>query len=296
MALLRRLFAAVALCAPLAALAAPSSGLEHARDPQLQRALEAAVTRAGLSVPIARKKLTVALVDLADPAQPRLAGLNDGAMVYSASLPKIAILFGAFARIEDGTLELTPELRGDLEDMIRKSSNTAATKVLNLVGGRYLTDLLASPRYALYDRARGGGLWVGKPYGPGPAFRRDPLFNLSHGATAYQVARFYYLIQTGQLISAEASRQMKEILGKPAIKHKFVKAIRAAYPGAELYRKSGTWRDYHADSAIVEHDGKRYILVALAHDPEGGAWLERFALAADALVAVASHLRATSGS
>ena len=43
---------------------------------------------------------------------------------------KIAILLGAFARIEEGTLALTDSLRRDLEDMIRRSSNTAATVVM----------------------------------------------------------------------------------------------------------------------------------------------------------------------
>lgn len=287
-ATLRRL-GALLLCLPVATFAAASpstaSALSGARDAQLQKTLERTVARLGLSQPLAQKKLAVALVDLADPSQPRLAGINDNDTVYSASLPKIAILFGAFARLEEGTLRMTPALRQDLEDMIRRSSNSAATRVLEIVGPAYLARLLSSPKYALYDRARGGGLWVGKPYGKGAAWKRDPLRNLSHAASAFQVARFYYLLETGQLVSQKASRAMKEIMGTTAIHHKFVKALKASYPQATLYRKSGTWQDYHCDSAIVEHDGKRYILVALAHDPSGAQWLERYAVAADALVA-----------
>jgi beta-lactamase class A len=41
----------------------------------------------------------------------------------------------------------------------------------------------------------------------------------------------------------------------------------------ELYRKSGTWRQWHADSAIVEGHGFKYILVALAQNSNGGQWL-----------------------
>ncbi|MEQ1439472.1 serine hydrolase [Fontimonas sp. SYSU GA230001] len=287
--LLGRWCAALFVCLPLLAVAAPESAdLDAARDARLQTALSGAVERLGLTHAIARRQLSVALVDLADPAAPRYAGLNDGDMVYGASLPKIAILLGAFARIEDGTLTLTPELRRDLEDMIRRSSNTAATRVFEQVGPDYLAELLSSERYALYDRDHGGGLWVGKPYGPGEAYRRDPLFNLSHGASAYQAARFYYLLETGRLVSPAASHAMKEIMGKPAIDHKFVKAIKASYPQAALYRKSGTWRDYHCDSALVEHDGKRYIIVALSHAEQGAQWLEQLALAADALIAPGS--------
>jgi beta-lactamase class A len=53
-----------------------------------------------------------------------------------------------------------------------------------------------SPRYRLYDPRHYGGLWVGKDYAKSGLWRRDPLHNLSHGATAMQVARFYYLLKT----------------------------------------------------------------------------------------------------
>lgn len=290
-----RMLTAVVLWLPLAAVAAPAlPRLDDLRDAALQTALEQSVKRLGLTQAVAKRQLSVALVDVADPERPRFAGLNERDTVYGASLPKIAILLGAFARIEDGTLAWSASLRQDLEDMIRRSSNTAATRVFNLVGPAYLADLLISRRYALYDTQAGGGLWVGKPYGDGAAYKRDPLFNLSHGASAYQVARFYHLLDGGQLVSAAASREMKRILGAPAIRHKFVKAIRTAYPDATMYRKSGTWRDYHCDSALVEHDGKRYILVALSHDPRGQQWLEQLAVAADSIIAPAPGLLAQS--
>ena len=41
------------------------------------------------------------------------------------------------------------------------------------------------------------GLWVGKPYGKAAAYRRDPVAHLSHGATAFQVARFYFMLDRG---------------------------------------------------------------------------------------------------
>ena len=69
---------------------------------------------------------------------------------------------------------------------------------------------------------------------------------------------------------------MKEILSKPGISHKFVAGLKDI-PGVEIYRKSGTWRDFHADAALVETGGHRFIMVGLAHDPKGGKWLERLA-------------------
>jgi beta-lactamase class A len=48
-----------------------------------------------------------------------------------------------------------------------------------------------------------------------------------------------------------------------------------------IFRKSGTWRNYHADSALVEGKKTRYILVGLVQDAAGGAWLTRLASAVD---------------
>ena len=77
---------------------------------------------------------------------------------------------------------------------------------------------------------------------------------------------------------------MKAMLGNPGIHHKFVKGL-ADYPGVRVYRKSGSWRRWHADSAIVEDGARKYILVALAEDSAGGRWLEDIARAVHPLVA-----------
>lgn len=263
---------------------APLPPLETCFDQYLQKNLVESLAALRLDQAVRNKSLSVALVDISNPENPRLAAVNGDHMMYAASLPKIAILFGAFDRIDRGELALTGEVREKLTRMIRNSSNTAATEMLNLVGKDYLARLLASPRYRLYDPEMNGGLWVGKDYGKASAWKRDPLHNLSHGATAFQVARFYYLLETGRLVSPEMSQAMKEILGKPAIHHKFVKGLEQARPGAKIYRKSGTWQDFHADSGIIERDGHRYIAVALAKDPQGGEWLRQLIVSLDDLI------------
>ena len=117
---------------------------------------------------------------------------------------------------------------------------------------------------------------MGKPYGPGGAYRRDPLHNLSHGATAFQVARFYQMLDANALVNPELTAKMKEIMSRPGIVHKFVKGL-TGIPGLAMFRKSGSWRDAHADSALVEANGRKYIMVALAHNAQGGDWLVRLA-------------------
>ena len=253
-------------------------------DPKLQKALYQCLVSLNLDKAVNRKELSIVLVDITDPAFPRMAYVNPNEMMYAASLPKIAILLGAFDRIAKGEMTLDDNTQEKLALMIRNSSNQAATEILNQVGKSYLADLLQSPRYRLYDPQRNGGLWVGKEYSKSGAWKRDPLHNLSHGATALQVARFYYLLQTGQLVSPEHSKQMKDLLADPAIKHKFVKGLESKHPGHRIYRKSGTWKQYHSDSAIIEHDGRRYIAVALAKSPLGGQWLSQLIIVMDDLI------------
>ena len=69
-------------------------------------------------------------------------------------------------------------------------------------------------------------------------------------------------------MSPEYNAEIKEILSKPGLHHKFVKGLEGR--GCAIYRKSGTWSRYHADAALVEHGGKTYIAVALMEDENGG--------------------------
>ncbi|HEY7513037.1 MAG TPA: serine hydrolase [Vicinamibacteria bacterium] len=254
-------------------------GLQDLRacsDAGLERRLRDVVEAQGLARAVASGRLALALVDLSVPGRPHLAMLNGDTMLYAASLPKIAILLGAFVEAERGRLPLDARHLEAITAMVRYSSNVDASRVLGWVGERRLIDILLSPRYAFYDPSGRGGLWVGKSYGPSPAFLRDPVAQLSHGATAYQVARFYSLLDAGALVSPELTRQMKEVLSRPGLHHKFVKGLEHV-AGVSLFRKSGTWKDFHSDSALVEAGDRKYVMVGIAHDPKGGEWLERLA-------------------
>ena len=243
-------------------------------DHGLQQQLEAVLAGQGLDKAVHDKKLAVTLVDITDLEEPLVASVNGDTMLYAASLPKIAILMGCFVEIDHGNMELDEDTRASLTRMIRKSSNADATRMLNHVGKDRLLEILQDDEYDLYDERVNGGLWVGKEYGKAGAYKRDPLHNLSHGATAMQAAKFYYLLETGRLANPELTAEMKSMLGNPGIKHKFVKGL-SGFPDAKIYRKSGSWSRWHADSAIVEAQGHKYIIVALAEDKSGGLWLSR---------------------
>jgi beta-lactamase class A len=286
LSLLRPVLLAALLAIALAARAEPTPppDLRRCGDDSLQVGLERVVHDQGLDDAVRGGRLALALVDVTRPDAPRLAMVNGDRMMYAASLPKVAILLGALAEAEAGRLALDDGLRASMTSMIRVSSNEDATRVLRRVGGERLLEILQSERFRLYDKAAGGGLWVGKGYGPEAAYRRDPLANLSHGATAFQVARLYYLLASGALLSPSMNAVMKETLSNPGIRHKFVLGLESR-PGARIFRKSGTWKDTHADGALVEHGAHRYVMVGIAEHPSGGEWLARLAAPLHDLIA-----------
>jgi beta-lactamase class A len=219
---------------------------------------------------IENKHVSIGLVDLGDTSRVRYAGINGNEMLYAASLPKIAILLAAMDAIEQGCLEETPEIRDDLRLMISKSDNHASTRMIDRLGYDHIEHVLTDQRYDLYDEDYGGGLWVGKRYAASGARHPDPIKGLSHAATALQVCRFYYLLVNGQLVNYNRSKQMLAIMERPELHHKFVNTLEKVAPAARLFRKSGSWHNYHSDSILVWGPSwRRYILVALTEDPEG---------------------------
>ncbi|WP_241483394.1 serine hydrolase [Kordia zhangzhouensis] len=240
------------------------------KDVELQQLLEKQINNnpkwRGLA---ARKKLSVGIVDLSDVTDIKYAGINDKEMMYAASLPKIAILLAAMDAIENGELKDTQEVRRDLRLMISKSNNQASTRMIDRLGYEKIEAVLRAPRTRLYDEEVGGGLWVGKRYAAGGERYPDPLKGLSHAATTQQVCSFYYQLALGNLVSTQRSKEMLEIMKDPALHHKFVNVLDSIAPKATVYRKSGSWQNYHSDSAMVWGPNRRYIIVALVEDGTG---------------------------
>jgi beta-lactamase class A len=248
--------------------------LSQSRDAALQAELNKYIASSPRLARLSKDgRLSVALVDLSNPSSPRYAAINGRKTVYAASMPKIAILLTAYDQISRGLLEVTKEVEIDMNAMIRNSSNGAATRMIDRVGGLDAINItLADPRYGLYDPENGGGLWVGKRYAKTGRRVTDPVAGVSHGASAFQTARYYYLLATGRLVDEATSYNMLQALADPGIRHKFVASLGQLAPDADLYRKSGTWRDYHADSVIVwgEEPWRRYILVGIVQSDAGG--------------------------
>lgn len=219
---------------------------------------------------IRKKKMAIGIVDIGNPEAVRFARINGGVMMYAASLPKIAVLLAAAQALEDGKIKETPAVLADMRKMISHSDNAAATRMIDRLGFDYIEKVLTAPTYRFYNADRGGGLWVGKRYASAGERHPEHLKGLSHAATATQVCRFYYLLSMGKLVNRQRSRQMLEILSDPALHHKFVGVLEKRAPDATMFRKSGTWKDWHADSVMVWGPSwRRYIATALVEDPDG---------------------------
>lgn len=240
------------------------------QNSKLQSLLDAEINSNPVWKGLASKNLlAIGIVDLTDLSDIKYAGINDTNMMYAASLPKIAILLAAMDAIENGELDDTREIRRDLRLMISKSNNQASTRMIDRLGYEKIESVLRAPRNMFYDEEVGGGLWVGKRYASGGKRYPEPMKGLSHAATTRQVCSFYYQLAMGNLINPERSEEMLEIMKNPDLHHKFVNTLDRIAPHADIYRKSGSWRNYHSDSALVWGPKRKYIIVALVDNDFG---------------------------
>ena len=241
-------------------------------DSDLQKTLETEINKNPLwKKLINQKKMSIGLVDLRDTNNVKFARINGNHMMYAASLPKIAVLLAAMEAIDNKELTETADIRKDMRLMISKSNNAATTRMIDRVGYDKIESVMRSKKYKFYDENIGGGLWVGKRYGGGGNTNREPLKNLSHAATVTQVCRYYYLLANGKLVNQKRSKQMLDIMENTALHHKFVNTLDKIAPDARIFRKSGSWKNYHSDSVLVwgKDSNRRYILVALIEDSSG---------------------------
>lgn len=257
--------------------------LRSLANDELQSKLDAIISSNKKLAALAKSnRVSIGLVDLRNTNDVKYASINGELMLYAASLPKIAVLLAATDAIDKGELEESQEVKSDMRLMIAKSNNAATTRMIDRVGFDKIAEVMQDPNYELYDPEFGGGLWVGKRYAAEGVRKGDPLKNLSHAASATQVCRYYYLLAHGKLVNFERSKQMLGYLGDPELHHKFVNTLDRVAPKAKVFRKSGSWKQYHSDSALVWGPSwRRYILVALVEDEEGEKIMRNLMLEVD---------------
>ena len=91
-----------------------------------------------------------------------------------------------------------------------------------------------------------------------------------------QCAHFQPVVKTRYLVSCGPVGQSLELptsLSKGKLEE-----------GLEMLRKSGSWKNFHADSALVKSEAGRYILVGLVEGANGEQQLQTLARAVHQLV------------
>ncbi|HEV7767481.1 MAG TPA: serine hydrolase [Thermoanaerobaculia bacterium] len=246
----------------------------------LQKSIEAIDANLRNTYGMTTEQTAVGVLDL---NHLRLAMIHPDRIEYAASVPKIGILLAYFQLHPEAATSLDPQTRHELGLMAKSSSNEMASKFSCEIGLREIQNVLDS--YGFYDAKRGGGLWVGKHYGPNSERIGDPVADHSHAATVRQLLRYYLLLEQGRLVSPEASKTMREIFASPDIAHddiKFVKAL--AGRDVQIIRKWGSWENCLHDSAVITGANRRYILVALTNHEKGDEYLADLARAVDDLI------------
>lgn len=224
-----------------------------------------------------------AAVGVLDLQRPRVAMIHPDRIEYAASVAKIGILLAYFERYPDAATALDPVTRHELGLMIKASSNEMAAKYSRALGLEDIQRIINA--YGFYDAAHGGGLWMGKHYGPNSERFGDPVADHSHAATVRQLLRYYLLLDQGKLVSPAASKTMREIFASPDIPHDDLKFVHGLQ-GREvtLLRKWGSWEDYLHDTALITGPRRRYVLVAMTKHPRGDEYLADLAVAVDDLM------------
>jgi beta-lactamase class A len=210
----------------------------------------------------------------------RLGMIRPNLLMYGASVPKISILL-AFFELNPGVVDqLSAQTRQELGRIIKQSNDLLATRYSKRLGLTEIQRVLNA--YGFYDSGGGGGIWMGKHYGNNSERIGDPIGDHSHAVTVRQLLRFYLLLEQGKLISSKASLSMREIFASPDIPHdpiKFVKGLEGR--NVQILRKWGSWEDWLHDSAIIQGEGRHYVLVGLTHHPEGDDYLDELAATVD---------------
>lgn len=246
---------------------------------EMRAALEAIITDLCRQYGVSAASISAGICD---PATNEFALWNGDTMRYSACVAKLLIILTVFEEEAEGRLQVDAGTRLKLAKMIRASAMPEAGEMARRVGLQRIREVAESEKYRLYVPGV-GGLWHGRLFwGHSGSTYRDPVAHLSHGVTARQALRFYWLMDHGRLVSPEASHRMKMIFldnRVGIIYHKCVKGLWSR--GVTMVRKSGTYSSYHNDTLMVTGPGRHYIVVGLVTSYNGDAFLQAFAKRVD---------------
>ena len=235
-------------------------------------------------------KISITVIDLADPKNPVRASYRGDEPTYPASVVKLFYLVAAYHQMETGALARTPELERALHDMIVDSSNDATHYVVDALtgttGGLDLADATLREwmdkrnlmnRYFTslgYEKINvNQKTWCEGPYGR-ERQGLGPNFENRNRLTTDAIARLWYEIVTGRAASPAATREIMNLLHRDPFAHSEDPDDQAtAYsgkslpPGSQYYSKAGWTSSTRHDTACIRlPNGAEYILAVFTVD------------------------------
>ncbi|MFW5734699.1 MAG: serine hydrolase [Oceanidesulfovibrio sp.] len=259
---------------------------EPAHDAGLDAALDSMVRDSLSETGLTEDRVHIALIDLGDPQSPRTAHFRGDVPVYPASVVKMFYMGYVYHLVERGELELTPELRGQLTQMIRPSSNVATGTIVDTWSGTHEEKLLPPGEYEDFAAKRNAcNRWLQRVLniedvnanqktwgGTIPDAERQFLSGGEFGGpwvnrnsmTAMAAARYLQLLAQDRLASPESCEAMRTLMKRDVNEQPYQKRRIAggAPQGAQVYSKTGTTSDTFHDAGIVQLPGGRTFVLA----------------------------------
>jgi hypothetical protein len=179
----------------------------------------------------------------------------------AGDFPDITAIFASTS------FDFKSSFKKDLDAMMKESDNWAAGRCIHRIGYDYING--ASTHAGLYSAADKSGFWLAGDYIPDShASNRDgariPGMGTTQAASAKAAALLLVSLARDELISADASKGMKDVMTKA---YSWVRyEMENVHPGAIVYGKLGLMNGKKGsthDCAIVKHDDAHYVIVTL---------------------------------
>jgi beta-lactamase class A len=234
--------------------------------------------------------LAIAIVDVSSPSAPVRASYNGGLPFYPASVVKLFFMVEAFHQVHDRQLDMTPELRRALKEMIAVSDNDATAWILDVISDTCSGQELSGPALDRFIEKRGVAnryfkamgydiSAMAKPWSFGP-FGRDvqlmgPNRERRNRATADGVAALLLWIVRRKAASAASSDQMMALLRRPLPAGNDEDQVtefigESLPPGSGLWSKAGWTSEVRHDAAYIElPNGKKLVAVVFTRGIAG---------------------------
>jgi beta-lactamase class A len=162
----------------------------------------------------------------------------------AASVDKLALLVEAYRQTASGTKTLSDSQQSDLRAMIILSDNDAANRLLELFGSRAVNANLQALGLI--------GTRLINPFGSTP-----PTGGAANVTTPSDMARLMEMLAGGQLVSTQASTEMRALLLQTQDGSK----LRRGLPtDAKLAHKSGWFDGVANDVGIVTQGSNSYVI------------------------------------